>query len=163
MLPCFCSFCLQFERKKISLYVITIFTSSSVSLNNQIYYELVLVIAWVAVKTTSVALKMAKIYKAKPSEILIFNATRVVFIPNFSAIPILFPPCLFIVYYATFTSAAMPLSVANITSKICYYALLDTCQHLLLHQISQLPYDEKKFWRGSVSIRQNIFSQILAT
>ena len=56
---------------------------------------LVLVTAWVAVKfginTTSVAFKMGKIHKAKPSEISIFNATRVVFIPNFTAIPMLFP------------------------------------------------------------------------
>jgi len=47
----------------------------------------VLVIAWVAVKfginTTSVTLKIGKIF--------IFNATRVVFIPNFTAIPMLFP------------------------------------------------------------------------
>ena len=55
---------------------------------------LVLVIAWVAVKfeinTTSVALKWVKFHEAKPSEISIFNATRVVFIPNFTAISMLF-------------------------------------------------------------------------
>ena len=32
-----------------------------------------------------------KFHEAKPSEISIFNATRVVFIPNFIAIPMLFP------------------------------------------------------------------------
>ena len=52
--------------------------------------QYVLVIAWVAVKfgikTTSVALKMGKISQGE-----IFNETRVVFIPNFTAIPMLFP------------------------------------------------------------------------
>ena len=38
--------------------------------------------------TTSVALKF---HEEKLSEISIFDATRVVFIPNFTAIPMLFP------------------------------------------------------------------------
>jgi len=52
---------------------------------------LLLVIAWVAVKfginTRSIVLKWVKFCKAKPSKISIYNATRVVFIPNFTAIP----------------------------------------------------------------------------
>ena len=37
------------------------------------------------INTMSVALKRGKFDEAKPSEISIFNATRVVFIPNFTA------------------------------------------------------------------------------
>ena len=43
------------------------------------------------INTTSVALKMVKFHKTKLGEIAIFNTIRVVFIPNFAAIPILFP------------------------------------------------------------------------
>ena len=43
------------------------------------------------VNTTSAALKWVNFHTIKPSYISIFNAARVVFIPNFTAILMLFP------------------------------------------------------------------------
>ena len=56
----------------------------------------VLVITWVAVKiginTTSVALEMGPNFTRRSRvKFTISNTTRVVFIPNFTAIPMLFP------------------------------------------------------------------------
>ena len=86
---------------------------------------LVLVIAWVAVKvginTMSVVLEMGINFTRRSQvKFTISNTTRVVFIPNFTAIPMLFP---------VNTILAIRMLCIGITKyAICHY-VLNTCQH----------------------------------
>ena len=89
----------------------------------------VLVIAWVAVKfginTVSVVLEM-RINFTRQSQVkfTISNTTRVVFIPNFTAIPMLFPVNTILAAYI-YTCCALVLLCIY---AICHY-VLNTRQH----------------------------------
>ena len=67
--------------------------------------------------------KWAKSHKAKPSEVVIFNATLVVLI---IAIPMLFPVNIILMHTSKFSvqnNAATGLPVAYANQKFCFFVL----------------------------------------